>query len=210
MERTYSMTDDQTFLRKALFFGTLLTFGCTGGGAAGCGSGGDGGANVDSDLLGVYQVTEYRFTENGCDGELTTAASAGRIVLYAADEDAEAVILGGFCGDVEGCRTRAREKPPTVNYGFFRGSDTDGWEGWAVAGRSMVGEMCRYDVQTHVLTSPSDGAIRIDTRQVETLYTGEIVDGTANCTDREAVANVREDSPCQTIFELVAEFETGL
>lgn len=204
------MTYDNTLLRRLLFVGTCLTLGCTGGGAAGCGSNGDGAAKVDSDLLGIYQVTEYRFTENGCDGELTTTDLSGRLVLYRADETDEALILGGFCGDVEGCRTRAREKPPTVNYSFFTGSDAAGWQGWGIANQSMVGEMCQVDVQTHSLTSPSDGAIRIDTRQVETLFEGEIVDNQAICTAREAVESVREDSPCQVIFELVAELETGL
>ncbi|MGB5812391.1 MAG: hypothetical protein WBG86_17770, partial [Polyangiales bacterium] len=86
------------FLSKAIFVATCWTIGCTGGGVAGCGSDGNGSADVDTELLGVYQITEYRFTENGCDAEFTTAPSVGRIVLYPAEEIDEAVLVGGFCG----------------------------------------------------------------------------------------------------------------
>ncbi|MGB5809629.1 MAG: hypothetical protein WBG86_03810, partial [Polyangiales bacterium] len=117
-----------------------------------------------------------------------------------------------FCGDLENCRARARDKPPNVNYAFFQGSDASGWQGWGIVEQSMVGEMCQIDVQSHALTVPGSDTIRIDTRQVETLFTGDIDTATnqATCTARDAVANVQDDSPCQAVFELVATFETGL
>lgn len=57
--------------------------------------------------------------------------------------------------------------------------------------------MFQIAVPANTLASPSGGAIRIDTRQVETLSTRDINTETneAVCTVEPVVANVREDSP---------------
>ena len=205
------MTQRPNFFRRILFFATCLSVGCTGSGMAGCGSdGSDGAKSVDSNLLGVYQVTEYRLSEGGCDNVTASENPPSRLVLYGPDEVDEADMVGVFCADVETCRARAAQRPANVNYAFFTGNDTAGWEGWGVADQSMVGEMCQIDVQTHTLVAPSSGVINIDTRQVETLFTGELVDDQATCIARDAVAAIQDDSPCQAVFEVVATFETGL
>ncbi|MEM9729564.1 MAG: hypothetical protein AAF997_13325 [Myxococcota bacterium] len=197
---------------RSLFVVTCLTVGCTGSGMAGCGSSGTPEAEVETQLLGVYEVSEYRFTEEGCDGELSDGDIPDYFVVYPADAIDDAVLLGQFCFGIENCQQTAEQKPPNVNYSFFVGNDQNGWDGWGVVSQGAVGEMCQFDIQAHEMTSPSDDVIRIDTRQVETLFEATIDTETneATCNARDGIASIREDSPCQALFELVGSRAAGL
>lgn len=179
---------------------------------AGCGSSGTPEANVETELAGVYTVSEYRFTENGCEDELTDGEIPGFFVVYPADAIDDALLLGQFCFGVENCQQTAEQKPPNVNYSFFQGSDQNGWNGWGVVSQGAVGEMCQFEIQAHEMTTPSDGVIRIDTRQVETLFEASINTETneATCNARDGIASIRGDSPCQALFELVGAREANL
>jgi len=73
----------------------------------------------------------------------------------------------------------------------------------------MASDQCRVEVQTHTLTSPSSRVIRIDTRQVETVFMGMVEDTDATCTLRDAIASVNHESPFTALFLLEATFETS-
>ena len=125
-----------------------------------------------------------------------------------------AALAGQFCGSVLDCRRRVKDLPTVVNYSFLQGSDAAGWVGWGLPSPpDVVGDQCVAEVQTHTLTSPSNRAIRIDTRQVETGHdVSEPEPGTTTvtCTIRGAIDAITPDSPCKKVFLLEATFEEGL
>jgi hypothetical protein len=65
-------------------------------------------------------------------------------------------------------------------------------------------------VQVHTLSSTSEQAIEIDTREVETVYPPANSGTDATCTIEDALASIRDDSPCTGLFRLEATFETRL
>jgi len=143
-------------------------------------------------------------------------SGTSRLALYSVpstgDPD-QALLVGRFCGSVDDCRARVTNLATIgANYSFFQGSDAGGWIGWAIPGEGgMAGDQCRVEVQTHTLTSSSNQAIRIDTRQVETIFMGEVdANNNATCTFRDAIAAVNDESPCTAMFLLEATFETSL
>jgi len=206
------MTKQKTYFGKSILMATCLTLGCTSSGALGCGSSVES-SSVDTELLGIYQVSSYQRSENGCD-QITDASGGPRLALYTIPSNEtpdQALLVGQFCGSVDDCRARVRDRPTIVNYSFFQGSDLGGWVGWAVPTEGgMVGDQCRVEVQTHTLTSPSDQAVRIDTRQVETVFMGMVEGNEATCSIREAIASINDDSPCTALFLLEASFEARL
>jgi len=209
------MNEHTPYLARSIFIAAVLVLGCSSGSTLGCGSSGGGdGPTVDSELLGIYQVDRYQGSEGGCD-QLTDLSGAPRLVLYSAPsatEPDEARLVGQFCGSVDSCRDLVTGSPTVINYAFFTGSDTAGWRGWGIAGRGSTGEDCVFEVQTHVLASPSDKAITIDTRQVETTFPAAIEEGAtqATCSAGAAIDSITDDSPCKALFSLGATFEAAL
>jgi hypothetical protein len=203
-----------TYLAKTIFVAICLAVGCSSSGTMGCGSSSDGAPTVDSDLLGIYQISRYQRDQEGCD-QLMDVADPGRLVLYSiasTGDPKEAILVGQFCSSVDDCRARVKDFPTLANYSFFEGSDATGWKGWGIANRGMAGDQCLFEVQEHSLTSTVDRAITIDTRQVETEFMPTVPEGstTATCTDRDAIASINDDSPCKALFLLEATFETSL
>ena len=202
------------YFTKAIFFAGCLALGCTSSGTLGCGSNGGGGPTVDSELLGIYLVDRSQASEGGCD-QLMDLDGAERLVLYSAvsnTDPTEARLVGQFCGSVDDCRERVKELPTVINYAFFEGSDAAGWQGWGIANQGSVGDQCLFDVQSHFLTSPSDRAISINTRTVETVFPPKVPEGSteATCSNLDAIASVSDDSPCKALFLVDATFETSL
>jgi hypothetical protein len=205
-----------TYLAKTVFVATCLAVGCSSSGAMGCGSSSspDGPPTVDSDLLGIYQISLYQSDQEGCD-QLTDLANPGRLVLYSTTATAgsnEAVLAGQLCSSLDDCRARASRFPTLAIYSFFEGSDTAGWKGWGIANEAMAGDECLFEVQEHSLTSPGDRTITIDTRQVEVQFAATVPEGSTRgtCTYRNAIAAINDDSPCKALFLLQATFESGL
>lgn len=209
------MNEHTPYLARSIFIAAVLVLGCSSGSTLGCGSSGGGdGPTVDSELLGIYQVDRYQGSEGGCD-QLMDLSGAPRLVLYSAPsttEPDEARLVGQFCDSVDNCRDRVADFPTAINYAFLTGSDTAGWRGWGIVGRGSTGEDCVFEVQTHVLASPSDKAITIDTRQVETTFPAAIEEGAtqATCSAGAAIDSITDDSPCKTLFSLGATFEAAL
>ncbi len=209
------MTYHPAFLANHVFVMTCLALACLWGTASGCGGSESAGTpQIDSDLLGIYGVDLFQSSPE-C-GELMDVESAPRLVLYSAtlnDDPDQPVLAGQFCGSVEDCRARAAALPGSVNYSFFEGNDAQGWIGYGIASQGFLGAQCRVEVQVHTLTSTSDQAIEIDTRQVETIYDPTDppeVGEDATCGILAAIAAITEDSPCTGLFLLEATFETGL
>lgn len=209
------MTYPPAFLANHVFVMTCLALICVTGTASGCG-GSEGAvvSQVDSDLLGIYLVD--RFQSSLECGELMNAEGLPRLVLYSAtlnDDPDQPVMAGQFCGSSEQCRARADAGVGSVNYSFFEGNDAQGWLGYGIASQGFFGAQCRVEVQVHTLTSTSDQAIKIDTKQVETIYDPAepvAVGEDATCGIPAAIAAITEDSPCTGLFLLEATFETGL
>ena len=177
---------------------------------SGCGDG-DGSPQVDSDLLGIYQVDLFQTSED-CE-ELMDAQGAPRLVLYSTtrnDDPEQAIIVGQLCGTLEDCRLRADGAPAVVNYSFFEGSDAEGWVGYGIARTGFSGDQCAADVQVHTLSSTSEQSIEIDTREVETVYPPANSGTDATCTIEDALAAIADDSPCIGSFHLEATFEMAL
>jgi len=206
------MTYHQAYLANHVFLAACLALACLTSAASGCGSSDGGGTpEVDSDLLGIYEINAYQ-TSPEC-GELTDAQGAPRLVLYSAtrnDDPDQPLMAGQFCGSVEDCRARAEAALPAVNYSFFDGNDAEGWLGYGIASQGFVGEQCRVDVQVHTLTSTSDQSIEIDTKQVETIYQATLDGNEATCSIQDAIASITDDLPCTGLFLVEATFETSL
>lgn len=208
------MTQRFAYLTKTTIMSTCLALGCSGSGTLGCGSSGDGTPTVDSDLLGIYEISLYQGSGDGCDA-LTDLSGAPRLALYSipsTDNPQEAILVGQFCGSVENCRARVKDFPALANYSFFEGSDATGWKGWGIANQGMAGDQCLAEVQEHSLASTGEQAITIDTRQVETVFMPSIPEGstTAICSFKDAIASINDQSPCKTLFHLEATFESAL
>jgi len=206
-------------LNKIIYITTCLAVGCTGSGSLGCGSSeGASGPTVDSDLLGIYEVAQYKRSEEGqCDQLSDVDPAPSRVVIYSApsaENPDKAVMIGQFCDSVSDCRGRPENPPPFTNYLFLQGSDPAGWQGWGIAkAPEVVGDQCRIEIQTHTLTSPSNQAIRIDTKQVLTEHdASEPAEGSneVTCSVDDAIADIDENSPCTLVYLLEATFETSL
>lgn len=212
------MTDRSAYFRNILFVAACLAVGCTSGSSLGCGSesGGASEPSVDSELLGIYDLDRYQQSQGGCDQLMDADATPARLVLYSLpskEGSNGAIIAGQFCGSVLDCERRVKDLPGVVNYSFLQGSDAAGWKGWGIASQGMAADQCRVEVQTHTLTSTGDRTIRIDTKQVETVFdSSEPEPGSdeVTCSIRTAVESVDEDSPCTGLFLLEATFETDL
>ena len=214
------MTERSAYFTNILFIATCLAVGCTSGGSLGCGSDSEGASEptVDSDLLGIYRLDQYQQSEQGsCDPLTDVDPAPSRLVVYSVQSDeapSGAVVGGQFCGSELDCRRKAKDFPTLVNFSFLQGSDASGWVGWGIASPlEVVGDQCVAEVQTHTLTSPSNQAIRIDTRQVETEHDASDPEpGTTavTCSVRGAIDAIEAESPCTKLFLLEATFETDL
>jgi hypothetical protein len=216
------MTDRSAYFTNIIFIATCLAVGCTSSGTLGCGSS-DGDVasepTVDSELLGIYRLDQYQQSEQGGCNALTDVDSASsHLVLYSVPSDENpsgAALAGQFCGSDLDCRSRVKDFPTLgVDFAFLQGSDAEGWVGWALPSPlEVVGDQCVAEVQTHTLTSPTNQAIRIDTRQVETEYMpSDPAPGTneVTCSIRDAIDSIDDASPCTKLFLLEATFEEGL
>ncbi len=202
--------------------GTMLLTTCL---TLGCGGDADSAPTVDSDLLGVYQITRYETAGEdetageGCEPLAEPEQSPSHIVLYGLpsnDDPDEVLLVGQFCDDVDDCRESVEIKPALTNYSFFKGSDAAGWEGWGIANRGSRADQCLFEVQSHSLTSTSGQAITIDTKQVETEFPpvppapGTPVTNEIECSVSAAINAIMDDSPCKALFLLEATFEANL
>ena len=209
------MTNGSAYFTNIVFIATCLAVGCSSSGTLGCGSGdGASAPTVDTQLLGIYQLDQYQQSEGGCDQLVDVDPAPSRLAVYTVPSNEnpdKAVLVGQLCGSVLDCRRRVQDLPTIINYSFLEGSDATGWTGWGFPSEGgMAGDQCRVEVQTHTLTSPSSRAIRIDTRQVETVFMGMVEGNDATCTRRAAIASVNDESPCTALFLLEATFETSL
>lgn len=205
------MNQQSTYLTKTIFMATCLTLGSTGSAVLGCGDSG-GGPTVDSQMLGVYEVSSYQGSPEGvpgCEQMSDLEGSPTHVVLYSFlpnDKPDEALLGGVFCSSVDDCRQRAKlAAEPTVGWSFIQGSDEAGWLGWGISRRGQLNDQCQFDVQAHVLTSTSGEAIRIETKTFETVFMPTELDGnTATCSTRDALDKLNENPPCQAIQVLEA------
>ncbi len=75
------MTHRYSYLTKTLFLANCIALGGTSSGTLGCGgSGGDTPPTVDSDLLGIYQVSQYQGNQEGCDAVSDISPSPSRLL----------------------------------------------------------------------------------------------------------------------------------
>jgi len=210
-------------LKNTLFLvATCLVLGCSNGGSLGCGSStkseasesGGAGPKAASDLLGVYKVDRYQGSQGGCDQLMDIAEASSHLVLYSfqpADGTGKARLGGAFCDDVNLCRALAQRAPePAIGYSFIGGDDASGWTGWAVTGTGPVEQKCGAAVQSHVLTSPTKDAVRIETKTVDVVFAPVAEkDGVATCSNKHAIAVATRDLPCKSLLVLQATRDTG-
>jgi len=204
------MTHRTTYLESAI----LLLMTCL---ALACGDS-EGGATVDSQLPGVYLIDQYRLSTEGCAAPTDAAPPASFLALYsfASDDDPDdPLLLGRFCGSVDGCRAAIRDFPEVLNpgYAFMDGNDASGWRGWSISGTRLANDRCAADVQAHVLTSVSGNAVNIETKGFSVVFDGEVAtDGTSEltCENAAAIEALRDDPPCTEIYVVDATFEAGL
>jgi len=217
------MAPRSAYFTNILFIAACLAVGCTSGGSLGCGSDDDGGAKVDSELLGVYAVDSYRSSpldpETGdpipdsCDQLSDTARLGDFLVLYSFLPDSnadEAQLAGVFCADVESCRQLAKQAPPpALGYSFITGNDENGWLGWGISRTGASGDQCQADVQAHTLTS-SGQTININTDTVETVFPPTIDGDQATCRNGDALGAITPDLPCKARLAVDATRDSGL
>lgn len=185
--------------------------------ALGCG-GESGGATVNSALLGIYEIDRYQFSSVSCEDAPEAEPLAPFVALYsfATDEDPDdPLLLGRFCGSVQGCRNAIRDFPTvlTPGYSFIDGNDASGWRGWSIANASPANDQCGAEVQAHVLTSTSANEIQIETKTFVTVFDGEpAMDGTSTliCANAAAIESLRDDPPCSGVIIVAGTFAAGL
>lgn len=209
------MNQHARYLTNSIFLATCLAFAFTSAGSLGCGDEA-GGPTVDSQLLGIYLISQYQFSEVGCESPVDADPPSTYVALYSfapADDPEDPLLLGRFCGSVEGCRNAIRDFPELLNpgYSFLQGNDAAGWRGWAVASRGQANDQCRADVQAHVLLSTGGREIRIETNSFDTVYAPSSMDGDmVVCTDEAAIFSLNDDPPCVQLFDVRATFEAGI
>jgi len=200
------MNQQKTYTNQALFLALVL--------ALGCGESSGGVPTVDSDLMGVYQVTSYRGSLVDCEEPEDIEPSPAFLVLYSFipnDQLDESRLGGVFCSTVEVCRQAARDAvEPTIGYSFLEGDDATGWQGWAISSAGASSDQCRADVQAHVLTSPTTGEIGIETQTFVTVFPPMYDGNEAICSNRDALASLEPDLPCSEILLLEGTLEAGL
>lgn len=202
--------------------GTMLLATCL---TLGCGGDVDSAPTVDSDLLGVYQITRYETAgedetaEGECEPLAEPDQSPSHLALYGLpsnDDPDDVILVGQFCSGVDDCREAVAITPALTNYSFFEGSDAAGWQGWGIARRGSRADQCLFEVQSQFLTSTSGQAITIDTKQVETEFPpippepGDPVTNEIECSVSAAIDAITDDSPCKALFFLEAAFEANL
>ena len=209
------MTHRPTLLAKTAVFAVCLVLGCSSSGTLGCSSSGQGQAEVDSALLGVYKIDRYQGNEDGCDQVADVPLAPANLVLYSyrpSQGSNEVRLAGTFCGGVDNCRDLARQGvSPAVGYTFLQGSDETGWLGWGITNQTNLNDECQADVQEHTLTSTPSKMINIETRTVETVFKPELDGNDATCRNEDALAAAAsEDLPCKARLVVDATFEADL
>jgi len=203
-------------LSHSIFVATCVAFAFASAGSLGCGDDAGGGATVDSQLVGIYQISQYQLSDLGCESPLNTAPPAAYLALYSyapPDDPEDPLLLGRFCGSVQGCRIEIRDIPELLNpgYAFSQGNDAAGWRGWAIASRSQASDQCQADVQAHVLTSTGGREVRIETKSFDTVFPPSSMDGNViECSDEAAIFSLNDDPPCVQLFDVRASFEAGI
>ena len=201
------MRSTSTYSAHTFIFTAFLALG-----AAACGDS-QGGASVDSQLLGVYEINSYRGSQVDCTQPAEIEPGPTHIVLYSflPDDDPEPLLAGVFCSSVENCRQGAAEAPaPAIGYSFSAGNDQNGWRGWAIQSGGAANDQCRADVQVHSLIAPSGDTINIETETFVTIFPPELDGTTATCSNRAALDALDDDLPCTQILILDATYVSGL
>lgn len=204
-----------TYFTKTFFVTACLVLGCSGGSTLGCG--GDSTQtvrSVESELLGIYQISRYQGSPMSCDDVMDIEPMPQRLVLYSflSDGSPDQPFLGGaFCSDLDECRDVARRAPePPIGYSFRSGDDSSGWTGFAIASAGVSADQCRADVQRHSLTT-NGGNLSIETRTSESVFMPVEMEGDEiTCRNGDAIAAWSADAPCKAIIVLEAEFEAQL
>jgi hypothetical protein len=110
------------------------------------------------------------------------------------------------CVDVAECAALAGDDD-TINlstFGFEEGSDSAGWRGTsAFLSGDGAGGPCSGAVSVHLLTSPSDGIIRLETQTKEVEGIGR--DSDDFCDTDEAIA-MEADLPCTSLEAFEGSF----
>jgi hypothetical protein len=208
------MNQPARYLSHSVFVATCVAFAFASAGSLGCGDDA-GGPTVDSQLLGIYLIDQYQRSDLGCESPVSTTPPAPYLALYSyapPDDPEDPLLLGRFCGSVEGCRNAIRDFPDRLNpgYAFSQGNDAAGWRGWAVASRSQASDQCQADVQAHVLTSTGGREVRIETKSFDTVFPPSSMDGNQiECSDEAAIFSLSDDPPCVELFDVRATFEAG-
>lgn len=220
----------------ALFAATLLAVGCSQGGGQGCSGSGESGEStapsgesvervetatkepptIDSKLPGVYKITRFQSSQNGCDELADPPERLDYVVVYPfhpRSKPDETRLGGAFCGDPANCQGLGRGAPePAVGYSFVEGDDASGWQGWAIVGaRGGDDDRCHADVQSHLLSATAGNAIQIETKTVETVFDPATAEGgDVICRNRDAIDAVKENLPCKALLVLEATREAEL
>jgi len=203
------------FLRilPTLLLTACLAVGCSGKRTLGCGDSSEA-LKVGSEPYGIYKITRYQNSLGNCDQLVNSEQSPIYLVLYSFEPGGKASkprLGGAFCGDVSLCREMASEaSEPAIGYSFLTYEGASGWQGWGISNTGPADEQCKADVQSHVLTSTSAGAIKIETRTTETIFPPEIDGETATCRNRAAIDATTPDLPCKALLVVEASYEAGL
>ncbi|MFZ1865988.1 MAG: hypothetical protein WAU39_17335 [Polyangiales bacterium] len=209
------MNHSATYLARTFFVTTCLVFGCSGGGTLGCGSSSSSTPEVDSNLIGTYQVNSYEGSQTDCTQPEPISPSPSYLVLYSFvtnDKPDEPHLGAAFCSSPAQCADVAKEAPvPGFNaYAFTSGDDASGWTGFGISRAGPVADQCSADVQTHTMTSPSSGVISIETRTQEVVFPPDMVAGdTVTCKNSDALAALTPDLPCMAIILVDATLDTS-
>jgi hypothetical protein len=210
------MTRQRTYFTNTILIATCLTLGCTSSGVLGCGSsgGGEEAPTIDSDVPAVYQITSYQGNENGCDQVADVPLAPSHVVFYAFRPNSapnDTRLGGAFCSGVEECRALAEfAGEPSSGYSFLVGDDETGWTGWGILDSGPSNDQCQAEVQTHMLSVGSAGAIQIETKTMETVFAGMGEGNDLTCRNADAIASLNDDLPCKAILLLEATREAEL
>ncbi|HEY4055623.1 MAG TPA: hypothetical protein VGM39_03405 [Kofleriaceae bacterium] len=174
----------------------------------GCGSGSDG---LSTDHEGVYTVSSWTRTTNGCEGPVTPIARPDRTAnFYVQSTSAFGVALINVvpCDDLATCQTEAESSTLTfslLGWQFVTGSDATAWTGTGGSAAGANDHVCSATAREATMAFSGTTA-HIESREKAVTWPAPAND---EC-DADALAAHAVDAACTSLVTLDAAFVADL
>ncbi len=154
-------------------------------------------------LQGVYRLDTATSNTAACDveGPSTLDQHAPYLFIELQTFITQEFVSAVECADVAACQAEAATDTVSLDYGFDRGNDADGWTSRSIFA-SGAGGACSGAV-TDFLLADTDGGVRLEARRRVVTFTA------ADCTT-EAAEAAADDVACSQLDVVTASFVASL